>query len=97
MKVAAFLAAKSAEYKYSKLGSPIISPKTDKPIAADVPVMMQRIATELLPNAKEYAKLLSNTQIQNAINDNTQNLLVDGFATENFITNLNRTLGKENQ
>ncbi|KWX89135.1 sugar ABC transporter substrate-binding protein [Paenibacillus riograndensis] len=97
VKVAAFLAAKSAEYKYSKLGSPIISPKTDKPIAADVPVMMQRIATELLPNAKEYAKLLSNTQIQNAINDNTQNLLVDGFATENFITNLNRTLGKENQ
>ncbi|MNF16246.1 hypothetical protein D3C80_2191870 [compost metagenome] len=59
--------------------------------------MMQRIADELLPNAKEYAKLLSNTQIQNAVNDNTQNLLVDGFTAEDFITNLNRTLSKENQ
>lgn len=59
--------------------------------------MMQRIADELLPNAKEYAKLLSNTQIQNAINDNTQNMLVDGFTAEDFVTNLNRTLSKENQ
>ncbi len=97
VKVAAFLAAKSAEYKYTQLGSPIVSPKTDKPIASDVPVMMQRIADELLPNAKEYAKLLSNTQIQNAVNDNTQNMLVDGFTAADFITNLNRTLSKENQ
>ncbi|WNS44127.1 extracellular solute-binding protein [Paenibacillus sp. MMS20-IR301] len=97
VKVAAFLAAKSAEYKYTQLGSPIISPKTDKPIASDVPVMMQRVADELLPSAKEYAKLLSNTQIQNAINDNTQNLLVDGFKAQNFVDNLNRTLGKENK
>jgi raffinose/stachyose/melibiose transport system substrate-binding protein len=97
VKVAAFLAAKSAEYKYTQLGSPIISPKTDKPIASDVPVMMQRVANELLPNAKEYAKLLSNTQIQNAINDNAQNMLVDGFTTEQFVENLNRTLDKENK
>ncbi|AIQ59983.1 ABC transporter substrate-binding protein [Paenibacillus borealis] len=97
VKVAAFLAAKSAEYKYTQLGSPIISPKTDKPIASDVPVMMQRVANELLPNAKEYAKLLSNTQIQNAINDNAQNMLVDGFTTDKFTENLNRTLEKENK
>lgn len=97
VKVAAFLAAKSAEYKYTQLGSPIISPKTDKPIASDVPVMMQRVANELLPNAKEYAKLLSNTQIQNAINDNAQNMLVDGFTTDQFVENLNRTLDKENK
>jgi raffinose/stachyose/melibiose transport system substrate-binding protein len=97
VKVAAFLAAKSAEYKYTQLGSPIISPKTDKPIASDVPVMMQRVASELLPNAQEYAKLLSNTQIQNAINDNAQNMLVDGFTTDNFVENLNRTLDKENK
>ncbi|OMF39579.1 MULTISPECIES: extracellular solute-binding protein [Paenibacillus] len=96
VKVAAFLATKSAEYKYTQLGSPIISPKVDKQIAPNVPAMMQRVAKELLPNAKEYAQLLSNTKIQNTINDNTQNLMVDNFLAEGFVNNLNSTLEKEN-
>ena len=96
VKVAAFLATKSAEYKYTQLGSPIISPKVDKQIASNVPAMMQRVAEELLPNAKEYAQLLSNTKIQNTINDNTQNLMVDNFLVEGFVNNLNSTLKKEN-
>ncbi|ADM70163.1 hypothetical protein GMA19_02360 [Paenibacillus polymyxa E681] len=96
VKVAAFLATKSAEYKYTQLGSPIISPKVDKQIASNVPAMMQRVAKELLPNAKEYAQLLSNTKIQNTINDNTQNLMVDNFLVEGFVNNLNSTLEKEN-
>ncbi|MEK4459338.1 MULTISPECIES: ABC transporter substrate-binding protein [unclassified Paenibacillus] len=96
VKVAAFLATKSAEYKYTQLGSPIVSPKVDKQIASNVPAMMQRVAKELLPNAKEYAQLLSNTKIQNTINDNTQNLMVDNFLVEGFVNNLNSTLEKEN-
>lgn len=96
VKVAAFLATKSAEYKYTQLGSPIVSPKVDKQIASTVPAMMQRVAKELLPNAKEYAQLLSNTKIQNTINDNTQNLMVDNFLVEGFVNNLNSTLEKEN-
>lgn len=97
IKVAAFLASKSAEYRYTQLGSPIISPKTDKPMASDVPAMMQRVATELLPNTKEYAVMLNNTQIQNALNDNTQSMLVEGFKTEDFVANLNRALEKEHK
>ncbi|URJ45547.3 extracellular solute-binding protein [Paenibacillus polymyxa] len=96
VKVAAFLATKSAEYKYTQLGSPIVSPKVDKQITSNVPAMMQRVAKELLPNAKEYAQLLSNTKIQNTINDNTQNLMVDNFLVEGFVNNLNSTLEKEN-
>ncbi|AWB43467.1 sugar ABC transporter substrate-binding protein [Paenibacillus sp. CAA11] len=96
VKVAAFLASKSAEYRYSQLGSPIVAPKVDKPIPANVPAMMQRIVNELLPNAQKYALLLNNTAIQNAINDNTQNLLVGGFSADDFVKNLNRALDKEN-
>lgn len=97
VKVAAFLAQKSAEYRYSKLGSPIVASKTDLPIATNVPAMMQRLAKEVLPNAKGYAVLLNNTQIQNVINDNTQNMLVQGFTVDQFVDNLNRVLKKENQ
>ncbi|TKH41385.1 sugar ABC transporter substrate-binding protein [Paenibacillus terrae] len=96
LKVAAFLATKSAEYRYTQLGSPIISPKVDKQIASNVPTMMQRVAKELLPNAQKYAQLLSNTKIQNVINDNTQNLMVNNFSAEDFVNNLNSTLEKEN-
>ncbi|WP_342417746.1 hypothetical protein NST83_12000 [Paenibacillus sp. FSL R10-2782] len=95
-KVAAFLATKSAEYRYTQLGSPIISPKVDKQIASNVPAMMQRVAKELLPNAQKYAQLLSNTKIQNVINDNTQNLMVNNFSAEDFVNNLNGSLEKEN-
>lgn len=57
---------------------------------------MQRVVKELLPNAQEYAQLLSNTKIQNTINDNTQNLMVDNFSEQDFVNNLNSTLEKEN-
>ncbi|MEK3789376.1 ABC transporter substrate-binding protein [Paenibacillus sp. FSL K6-1230] len=96
VEVAAFLAAKSAEYRYTQLGSPIVSPKVDLPIASDVPAMMQRVATELLPNAENYAQLLSNTAITNAINDGTQYLMVDSYTPEEFVESLNRVLDKEN-
>ncbi|MDQ0050737.1 raffinose/stachyose/melibiose transport system substrate-binding protein [Paenibacillus polymyxa] len=96
VKVAAFLASKSAEYRYTQLGSPIVPVKVDKPMASNVPAMMQRVVKELLPNAQEYAQLLSNTKIQNTINDNTQNMMVDNFSENDFVSNLNSTLNKEN-
>lgn len=95
VKVAAFLAQKSAEYKYTKLGNPIVSPKIDKPVEAEnVPAMMQRLASEVLPHAKGYAEALNNTEISNAIDDNAQNLLVNGFSADDFVKNLNRVLNK---
>lgn len=95
VEVAAFLAKKSAEYKYTQLGNPIVSPKIDKPVAADnVPAMMQRLATEVLPNAQGYAEALNSMEISNAIDDNAQNLLVNGFSADDFVKNMNRILNK---
>ncbi|NGM82601.1 extracellular solute-binding protein [Paenibacillus sp. 7124] len=97
VKVASFLAQKYSEYKYTELGSPIVSVKVDKPMTGEVPPMMKRIADEVLPNVKSYATAVSNIQIKNAIDDNTQNMLVSGFTVKQFTDNVNRILAKENK
>ena len=95
VEVASFLARKSAEYKYTVLGMPIVTPKNDKPVTStDVPAMMKRLATEVLPNAKGYATAVNNTQITTAIDDNSQNLMVSGFSVDDFVKNMNRALKK---
>ncbi|ASA19708.1 ABC transporter substrate-binding protein [Paenibacillus donghaensis] len=97
VEVASFIAQKYAEYKYTQLGSPIVATKVDKPMTGEVPAMMKRIATEVLPNVKGYANGLSSVQIKNALDDNTQNILVKGFSVEQFTDNMNRVLNKENK
>ncbi|MFF2015625.1 ABC transporter substrate-binding protein [Paenibacillus sp. NPDC058177] len=95
VKVAAFIAKKSAEYKFTVLGNPIVAPKIDKPVTAtDIPAMMKRLTTDVLPNAKGYAVAVSKLSISTAIDDNTQNLLVDGFSVDDFVKNMNRALAK---
>ncbi|MFB9330832.1 ABC transporter substrate-binding protein [Paenibacillus aurantiacus] len=95
VQVASILAQKSAEYRYSQLGSPIVASKTDKPIAGSVPAMMDRLAKEVLPNAQAYSTALNNTKISTSLEDNTQSLLIDNFTVEQFASELNRVLKKE--
>ncbi|WP_438348869.1 ABC transporter substrate-binding protein [Paenibacillus sp. FA6] len=97
VKVASFLAQKAAEYKYSQLGSPIVSVKIDKEVTAEVPAMMKRLAEEVLPNATGYATALNNVSIKNVLDDNTQNILVDGYSVEQFVKSLNLILSKQNK
>ncbi|MBW7456956.1 extracellular solute-binding protein, partial [Paenibacillus sepulcri] len=97
IEVAAFLARKYAEYKYTQLGNPIVSVKIDKPIVAKPPAMMQRLIDETLPNIKNFAKLNENIKINTAIDDNTQNLIVKGFSDQDFTKNLNRVLADANK
>ncbi|MNP12803.1 hypothetical protein D3C76_1050540 [compost metagenome] len=59
--------------------------------------MMKRIAEEVLPNATGYATALNNVAIRNVIDDNTQNILVDGYSVDQFVKSLNLILTKENQ
>ncbi|CAK4839790.1 unnamed protein product [Aphanomyces euteiches] len=92
IKVAAFLARKYSEYQYLVLGNPITSLKIDKPISVTPPAMMQRIIDEVLPNVKGYAKFNQSTELSNAIDDNTQNLMVKGFTDAQFNENIERTL-----
>jgi raffinose/stachyose/melibiose transport system substrate-binding protein len=95
--VAAFVARKYAEYRYTQLGNPIISVKINKPVVAKVPAMMQRLINETLPNVKNYAKMIDNVQISTALDDNTQNLIVQGFSDQDFDKNMNRVLAAANK
>ncbi|SEC02598.1 extracellular solute-binding protein [Paenibacillus sp. GP183] len=97
IKVAALLARKYAEYKYSQLGNPIVSVKVDKPVSVTPPPMMQRLIKETLPNVKGFAKLNENIKINTALDDNTQNLVVKGFSDQDFIKNMNRVLSEANK
>ncbi|SDP03467.1 raffinose/stachyose/melibiose transport system substrate-binding protein [Paenibacillus sp. yr247] len=97
VKVAAFMARKYAEFKYSQLGNPIVSVKVDKPLASDSPAMMQRLVKETLPNIKGFAGASPNNKINNALGDNTQNILVKGFTADQFVQNMNRVLAQENK
>lgn len=97
VKVASFIAQKYSEYKYTQLGSPIVATKVDKEMTGKVPAMMKRIAEEVLPNVKGYANAVSSVQIKNALDDNTQNMLIEGFSAKQFTDNMNRVLNKENK
>ncbi|WP_219837409.1 ABC transporter substrate-binding protein [Paenibacillus sp. R14(2021)] len=94
VKVAAFMARKYAEYKYTQVGTPIVSIKIDKPITAQVPAMLTRLGQEIIPNITSFATVLNNTNVTLAIDDNSQNLLVPGFSADQFVTNLNKALKK---
>ncbi|MFC5451305.1 ABC transporter substrate-binding protein [Paenibacillus aestuarii] len=94
IKVAAFMARKYAEYKYTQTGTPIVSIKIDKPITAQVPAMLSRLGKEVIPNITSFADVLNDTNVKLGIDDNAQNLLVAGFTAEQFATNLNKTMKK---
>jgi raffinose/stachyose/melibiose transport system substrate-binding protein len=92
IKVASILARKMAEYKYTMVGTPIVSVKIDKPITAQVPAMMTRLATEIIPNVTAYSSVLSSPKVTLAVQDNAQNLLVSGFKFDQFLSNMNKAL-----
>ncbi|CAK4839784.1 unnamed protein product [Aphanomyces euteiches] len=92
IKVASIMARKYSEYQYLKLGNPIVSLKVDKPVSVTPPAMMQRLIDETLPNVKGYAKFNPSTELNNALDDNTQNLLVKGFTDKQFNENMERIL-----
>ncbi|WP_239616079.1 ABC transporter substrate-binding protein [Cohnella mopanensis] len=97
IEVAAFLARKYAEYQYLQKANPIVSLKIDQPISITPPPMMQRIIDEVLPNIKGYAKFNESTELNNALDDNTQNLVVKGFGNKQFDENMERILKKINK
>ncbi|WP_328803576.1 ABC transporter substrate-binding protein [Paenibacillus silvestris] len=93
-KVAAFMARKYAEYKYTQVGTPIVSVKVDKPVTAQVPAMLTRLGKEVIPNITSFATVQNDTNVNLSIDDNSQNLVVAGFTAEQFVTNLNKSLKK---
>jgi raffinose/stachyose/melibiose transport system substrate-binding protein len=92
VKVAAFMARKYAEYKYTMVGNPIVSIKIDKPVTVEVPAMLQRLAKDIIPNITGFSGVLSSPKVGLAIDDNSQNLLVPGFSLDQFTKNMNKAL-----
>ncbi|MNP21460.1 hypothetical protein D3C76_1140780 [compost metagenome] len=45
-------------------------------------------------DAQGYAQAVNSTEISNAIDDNAQSLLVNGFTVDDFVNNMNRILKK---
>jgi raffinose/stachyose/melibiose transport system substrate-binding protein len=86
------MARKYAEYKFTMVGTPIVSVKIDKPVTAQPPAMLTRLAKEVIPNVTGYAGVLSSPKVALAVQDNAQNLLVSGFKVEQFVTNMNKAL-----
>ncbi|MFC5529394.1 ABC transporter substrate-binding protein [Cohnella yongneupensis] len=97
IKVAAFLARKYSEYQYLVLGNPIVSLKIDQPISVSPPAMMQRLIDEVLPNVTGYAKFNQSTELNNALDDSTQNLVVKGFDDKDFNGSIERVLKNINK
>jgi raffinose/stachyose/melibiose transport system substrate-binding protein len=94
VKVAAFIARKYAEYKYTQIGTPIVSVKIDKPVVAQVPAMLTRLGQEIIPNITSFATVQNNTDLNLALDDNSQNLIVSGFTADKFVANVNKALKK---
>ncbi|TFE23777.1 ABC transporter substrate-binding protein [Cohnella luojiensis] len=92
IKVAAFMARKYAEYKFTMVGNPIVSIKIDKPAQVQMPKMLERLSTEVIPNITSFAEVLSSPKVGLAIDDNSQNLLVSGFTLDQFVKNMNQAL-----
>jgi raffinose/stachyose/melibiose transport system substrate-binding protein len=97
VKVASFLAQKYAEYKYVKLGNPIVSIKIDKPVEGQVPAMMQRIVKETLPNIKGFAEPNTDPKIETVVNENTQTILVEGNSPDQFAKNIDKVINEINK
>jgi raffinose/stachyose/melibiose transport system substrate-binding protein len=97
IKVAAFMARKYAEFKYTKLGNPIVALKVNKPVEVKPPAMMQRLIDETLPNIKGFAQYNQNMKVNNAIDDNAQNLIIKGVDDKQFTKDMERVLSEANK
>jgi raffinose/stachyose/melibiose transport system substrate-binding protein len=74
------------------VGNPIVSIKIDKPAQVQMPKMLERLSTEVIPNITSFAEVLSSPKVGLAIDDNSQNLLVSGFTLDQFVKNMNQAL-----
>ena len=94
VKVAAFMAEKYAECKFTQRGNPLVSIKIDKAVEKEFPVMMQEL-TKVIPSIKTTTGFdwhLSNGKVKAGLEDNTQNLLTGSFSAEDFIKNMERVM-----
>ncbi|NMO94904.1 ABC transporter substrate-binding protein [Paenibacillus lemnae] len=92
--VASFMALKYAEFKYTQKGSPIVATQVDKEAEKEFDPMMVTLSEDIpnITSTTAFAWGLSNAKFKAAIEDASQNLLVDGYSAEQFISDLESAL-----
>ncbi|MBP3966374.1 ABC transporter substrate-binding protein [Paenibacillus lignilyticus] len=92
-KVAAFIAEKYAEYKYTERGTPIVATKVDKAIINKFPPTMEQLAKDI-PSMKttSFAWGLSNPKFKAAIEDASQNLMTGNYTAEQFVQDVDSAI-----
>ncbi|MBU3188114.1 extracellular solute-binding protein [Clostridium bowmanii] len=93
-KVAAFMAEKYAECKFTQRANPLVSIKIDKKVEKQFPPMMQEL-NKVIPSIKTTTGFdwhLSNGKVKAGLEDNAQNLLTGNFSAEDFIKNMERVM-----
>jgi len=92
--VAQFMALKYAEHKYTQKASPIVATKVDKPVEKPFDPLMEQLNKDIpnITSTTAFAWGLSNAKFKAAIEDASQNLLVDGYTVDQFVQDVEASL-----
>lgn len=93
-KVAAFMAKKIAEYKYTQRANTVVAVKVEKPFECEVSPMIEKLAKEM-PNFTSNSAFswgLSNAKFKTTLEEQTQALIAGTVDPEEFINLLGKSL-----
>ncbi|WP_164775422.1 ABC transporter substrate-binding protein [Paenibacillus glycanilyticus] len=92
-KVAAFMAEKYAEFKFTQKGTPMVALKVDKPIINKFPPVMEQLAADI-PSMKttSFSWGLSNPKFKAAIEDASQSLMTGTYSADDFISDISSAI-----
>ncbi|MFD2610879.1 ABC transporter substrate-binding protein [Paenibacillus gansuensis] len=94
-KVAAFISLKTAEFKYTNRGNPMVATKVDLPVVKKFPPMMEQLAKDIpnITSTSAFAWGLANAKVKAAIEDASQNLLTGSYTADDFVADVDAVAG----
>lgn len=98
-KVAAFMALKYAECKYTTRANPFVATVVDKPVQKQYPPMMEKLVKQI-PNIKNTTAFdwhLTNPKFKAALEDNTQRLLTGTYTADQFVKDMDKAIEEANK
>ncbi len=92
--VAAFMAEKYAEFKFTQRANPIVATKVDLPIQKEYPPMMKKLS-EYLPkitSTTAFAWGIGNAKLKVTLEDECQRMIAGGYTAEEFLAAIEKSL-----
>lgn len=98
-KVAAFIAMKYAECKFTTRGNPFVATEVDKPIVKQLPPMMEKFVQHFpnITSTTGFAWHMGNAKFKAALEDNTQRLLTGTYKAEQFVKDMDKAIEEANK